>query len=118
MAARGATYMQYLYEFVMTLDAGRPLQPHPELIQNQATRAQERMVVGVTADGLTYAAFLPQGGSISVDLTALAGTTVGVTWYDPRTGQYQDQGTTAGGAVGAFLSPFGMGPAALVLMAQ
>src|SRR5439155_11203335 len=59
----------------------------------QATRSQDRMVVGVSADSLTYAAFLPQGGTISLDLTALAGTTVGVTWYDPRTGHYRDQGT-------------------------
>jgi hypothetical protein len=117
-AARGATYMQYLAEFFTTLDAGRPLQPHHELIMNQATRAHERMVLGVSADGLTYAAFLPQGGTISVDLTALAATTVGVTWYNPLTGQYHDQGTTSGGAVRAFVSPFGTSQAALVLMAQ
>jgi hypothetical protein len=74
--------------------------------------------LGVSADGLTYAAFLPQGGTISVDLTALAATTVGVTWYNPLTGQYHDQGTTSGGAVRAFVSPFGTSQAALVLMAQ
>ena len=76
--------------------SGRPLQPRHALIKNQATRYQDRMVVGVSADGLTYAAFLPKGGTISLDLTALAGTTVGVTWYNPLTGQYHDQGTTPG----------------------
>jgi hypothetical protein len=96
-AVRGATYMQYLYEFIAALDGGRPLQPRHELITNQVTRYQERMVLGVSADGLTYAAFLPQGGTISLDLTALAGSTVGVTWYNPLTGQYRDQGTTPGG---------------------
>src|SRR6266568_1286430 len=117
-AARGATYMQYLYDFFTTLDEGRPLQPRHELIQNQATRSQERMVLGITADGLTYAAFLPMGGTITVDLSALAGTNVGVTWYNPLTGQYQDQGTTAGGAMRSLNSPFDTSPSALVLMAQ
>jgi hypothetical protein len=117
-AARGATYMQYLSDFFVTLDGGRPLQPRHELIQNQATRYQDRMVLGVSADGMTYAAFLPNGGTISVDLMALAGTTVGVTWYNPLTGQYSDQGTTSGGAVRSFISPFGTSQSALVLMAQ
>ena len=117
-ALRGATYMQYLYEFFAALDGGRPFQPRHELITNQATRSQDRMVVGVSADGLTYAAFLPQGGTISLDLTALAGTTVGVTWYNPLTGQYRDQSTTPGGAVHAFVSPFGASQSALVLIAQ
>jgi len=117
-AFRGATYMQYLYDFFAALDGGRPLQPRPVLITNQAPRAQDRMVMGVSTDGLTYAAFLPQGGTISLDLTALAGTSVGVTWYNPLTGAYRDQGTTPGGAVRIFVSPFGASQSALVLMAQ
>jgi Putative collagen-binding domain of a collagenase len=102
--------MQYLYEFIAALDGGRPLQPRHELITNQVTRYQERMVLGVSADGLTYAAFLPQGGTISLDLTALAGSTVGVTWYNPLTGQYRDQGTTPGGGPCTPLSRL-LGPA-------
>jgi hypothetical protein len=117
-AFRGATYMQYLYDFFAALDEGRPFQPRHGLIKNQTTRYQDRMVLGVSADGMTYAAFLPKGGTISVDLKALAGTTVGVTWYNPLTGQYHDQGTTSGGAVRAFVSPFGASQSALVLMAQ
>ena len=117
-AFRGATYMQYLSEFFAALDGGRPFQPRHELIKNQARRYQDRMVLGVSRDGMTYAAFLPKGGTVSVDLTALAGTTVGVTWYNPLTGQYHDQGTTPGGAVHAFVSPFGTSQSALVLMAQ
>ena len=76
------------------------------------------MVLGVSADGMTYAAFLPKGGTISVDLKALAGATVGVTWYNPLTGQYHDVGTIPGGAVRSFDSPFGASQSALVLMAQ
>jgi hypothetical protein len=110
--------MQYLYDFFAALDGGRPFQPRHGLIKNQATRYQDRMVLGVSADSMTYAAFLPKGGTISVDLKALAGTTVGVTWYNPLTGQYHDQGTTSGGAVSSFVSPFGTSQSALVLMAQ
>ena len=117
-AVRGATYMQYLYDFFAALDGGRPFQPHHGLIKNQAKHYRDRMVLGVSADGMTYAAFLPKGGTISVDLKALAGITVGVTWYNPLTGQYHDQGTTSGRAVRAFVSPFGTGQSALVLMAQ
>src|SRR5262249_1046237 len=117
-AFRGATYMQYLYDFFATLDGGQPFQPRHGLITNQAERYQDRMVVGVSADGMTYAAFLPNGGTISLDLTGLTGTTIGVTWYNPLTGQSFDQGTTPGGAVHAFLSPFGASQSALVLMVQ
>jgi hypothetical protein len=117
-AMRGATYMQYLHDFFAALDEGRPFQPRHGLIKNQAKRYQDRMVLGVSADGLTYAAYLPKGGTISIDLKALAGTTVGVTWYNPLTGQYHDVGTIPGGTVHAFDSPFGTSQAALVLMAQ
>ena len=72
-AFRGATYMQYLYDFFAALDEGRPFQPRHGLIKNQATRYQDRMVLGVSADGMTYAAFLPKGGTISVDLTGAGG---------------------------------------------
>jgi len=116
-AMRGATYMQYLYEFFAALDEGRPFQPRHELIQNQARHYRDRMVVGVSADGMTYAAFLPRGGTIRLDLKALAGTVIGVTWYNPLTGQYHDQGTTSGGAVRAFVSPFAASQSVLVLMA-
>jgi hypothetical protein len=71
----------------------------------------------VSTVGLTYAAFLPQGGTISVDLTTLA-RTVEVTWYNPLTGQYRDQGTALGGAVRSFASPFGASPSALVFIEQ
>ncbi len=117
-AARGATYMQYLYDFFAALDSGRPLLPRHALIKNQAKRYRDRMVLGVSTDGMTYAAFLPNGGTINVDLAALAGTTVGVTWYNPLTGQYHDQGTTPGGVVRSFVSPFGASQSALVLMAH
>jgi hypothetical protein len=117
-AFRGATYIQYLHDFFAALDNGRPLQPRHALIKNQATRYKDRMVLGVSADGMTYAAFLPRGGTISVDLKALVGATVGVTWYNPLTGQYHDQGTTSGGVVHSFVSPFGPSQSALVLMAQ
>jgi Protein of unknown function (DUF4038)/Putative collagen-binding domain of a collagenase len=117
-AFRGATYMQYLYDFFAALDEGRPLQPRHGLIKNQAKHYRDRMVLGVSTDGMTYAAFLPNGGMINVDLAALAGTTVGVTWYNPLTGQYHDQGTTPRGTVRSFASPFGASQAALVLMAH
>jgi Putative collagen-binding domain of a collagenase len=86
--------------------------------KNQARRYRDRMVLGVSADGMPSAAFLPKGGTIRVDLTALAGTTVGVTWYNLLTGRYHDQGTTSGGAVRSFASPFGANQSALVLMAH
>ena len=116
-ALRGATYMQYLYEFIAALDGGRPLQPWHELIMNQARRAQDRMVVGVSVDGLTYAAFLPQGGTISLDLTALE-RHIEVTWYNPLTGQYFGRDTVLGGTVHAFVSPLGSSQSALVLLAH
>jgi hypothetical protein len=110
--------MQYMYDFFVALDGGRPLRPRHTLIKNQATRYEDRMVLGVSTDGMTYAAFLPNGGTISLDLTELAGTTVVVTWYNPFTGEYRTQDTVSGGAVHSFVSPFGANQSALVLMAH
>lgn len=53
-----------------------------------------------TADeGVEYAVYSPEGGSFTVDLSAAAGKTLAVRWYNPQTGQFQSapdvSGTTA-----------------------
>ena len=117
-AFRGATYMQYLYDFFAALDEGRPLQPRHGLIKNQANALSGSHGLGRIRGWHDVRCLLAQGWYHQRDLKALAGTTVGVTWYNPLTGQYHDQGTTSGGAVRSFVSPFGTSQSALVLMAQ
>jgi PKD repeat protein len=113
----GAVYMQNLYDLFMTLDNGRPLVPRHELVSNQKTPWQEKMAVGVSTDGATYVAFLPQGGAIALDLSELHGT-ASYAWYHTLDAAYAGHGTTTGGAVQTFTSPFGSVQAVLVIEAN
>jgi hypothetical protein len=49
--------------------------------------------------------YLPQGGKVTVDLSAVSGTPT-VQWLNPRTGAATDGGTVQGGAKRTFQAPF------------
>ena len=115
-AYEGAMYMKNLYNFFTTLDDGRPLVPRHELVMNQPMPYQDKMVVGVSTDGSTYAAFLPHGGKIMLDLSELP-SIASVKWYNTRTAAYAGLGTTLGSAIRTFTSPFGTEQAVLVINA-
>lgn len=51
-----------------------------------------------------YVLFLPNGGSITVDLSAASGI-FDVSWYDPTMGSEQSDGTATGGALKNFTAP-------------
>lgn len=54
--------------------------------------------------GLVYVAYLPQGGTIDIDLAATA-STFEASWFDPRTGATQGAGSVNGGATRSFVAP-------------
>jgi len=55
--------------------------------------------------GVAYLAYLPQGGSISIDLYAAKGT-MNVEWFSPSTGEVLQAGKIEGGARKELISPF------------
>jgi hypothetical protein len=55
--------------------------------------------------GGEYAIYLPNGGSVTVDLSDATGT-LDVDWYDPKDGTYYDEGTVTGGGSETFIPPF------------
>jgi len=55
--------------------------------------------------GVAYLAYLPAGGTASVDLRAAEGTMT-VEWFSPSTGETMDGGRVKGGAITEFVSPF------------
>jgi hypothetical protein len=59
----------------------------------------------LAAPGLAYLVYLPNGGSVSVNLRAATGP-VSVEWFSPSTGETIDAGTIEGGASTEFTSPF------------
>lgn len=103
----GATYMQYLYDFFLSVDHGRPLVPRHNLIHNPAPRYQERQILASTVDGQQYVVFMPNGGAITVDLHALEASALAVSWYNPLTGTYTHDAPRAGGGTQTFVSPLG-----------
>lgn len=54
--------------------------------------------------GLVYAAYLPEGDTIEIDLSSTA-STFDVSWFDPRSGATQTDGATSGGATRSFTAP-------------
>lgn len=55
-------------------------------------------------EGASYVAYLYNGGSVSLDLSAASGT-VEVDWFNPRTGAFQAGPDVAGGAARTFTAP-------------
>lgn len=64
--------------------------------------------------GKEYLIYLPDGGKATVDLSAASGS-LAVKWFNPRTGDETDEGTTPGGEKRDFHTPF-EGDAALYLI--
>jgi PKD repeat protein len=55
--------------------------------------------------GQEYVIYLPDGGSVTVDLSDATGT-LNVEWYNPKDGTYHDEGTVTGGGSESFTPPF------------
>ena len=55
-------------------------------------------------EGTSYVAYLYDGGTAAIDLSAATGT-IEVDWFNPRTGVFQDAPSVSGGASRSFTSP-------------
>jgi hypothetical protein len=87
-----------LYKFFTTVPFWR-MQPFDSVTGNA--------VVAFAEPGKEYVVYLPQGGGVTVDLSA-AKQSLTVRWLNPRTGEIQDAGEVRGGdARAAFTPPFG-----------
>jgi len=80
--------------------------PHNELASSQYCLANP---------GVEYLVYLPDGGEVTVDLTAATGA-LAVEWFNPRTGDGTDGGSVMSGEKRAFQAPF-EGDAVLYLRA-
>jgi hypothetical protein len=58
------------------------------------------------APGKVYAVYLPRGGEVRVDLSAM-GSPVKVSWFDPRSGKSQSASPVEGGRQATFAAPGG-----------
>lgn len=63
------------------------------------------MLARAASSGAEYLAYLPSGGTATVNLSATK-VQLAVEWFNPATGQAQDGGTVAGGATRSFTAPF------------
>jgi Protein of unknown function (DUF4038)/Bacterial Ig domain/Domain of unknown function (DUF5060)/Putative collagen-binding domain of a collagenase/Carbohydrate binding domain len=106
-AKEGSTYLKFLYDFFVSVDNGRALIPRHNLIQDQTRDHQDRQVLASTADGSEYVAYLPNGGTVRIDLSGLRASALTVSWFNPLTGASTNDVTRAGGGVQRFESPLG-----------
>lgn len=59
-----------------------------------------------TGTGAEYLVYVPEGGTVTVDLTATS-SSLQFEWFNPSDGTKRDGGTTSGGAKRSFTPPFG-----------
>jgi hypothetical protein len=87
--------MGYTNSYAARIDLAHAL-PHGELASSGYCLA----VVGSE-----YLVFLPNGGSATVDLSAVSGSRT-VEWFNPSTGQTQAGGAVSGGGPVVLTAPF------------
>lgn len=75
------------------------MQPHGELASSGYALANW------TADNGEFLVYLPEGGSVTVDLSGTT-ETLRLEWFNPQNGQNIAVGTTTGGALQSFSAPF------------
>ncbi|MCX8036310.1 MAG: hypothetical protein N3D11_04475 [Candidatus Sumerlaeia bacterium] len=80
---------RFFNEGLTNLDA---LRPHNERVGGGGTKA-----CCLATPGVEYAVYLPEGGTLQLDLGAAEGKTFFADWYDPRTGIWTPAGTVKGG---------------------
>jgi len=56
-------------------------------------------------EGMEYAVYAPSGGTFTLDLSAGAGQTFGIRWYNPRSGQFEYQDSVQGGSGVSLTAP-------------
>jgi hypothetical protein len=81
-----AFQMQYLHDFLATIDWWR-LEPAHEWIRNQPADVTRRMVLAKTAAGDLAVAYLPDNEAVEVDMSRFPAP-VTVRWFDPVRGHY------------------------------
>jgi hypothetical protein len=101
-------FLRPLSEFLATVPFER-LAPADGLVLSGAAWA-------LADPGRTYVVYLHGGGTVSVDLGGASGS-FAVSWFDPRTGAFQDAPSVTGGGARTFTAP-GAGDWTLRLVAS
>lgn len=89
-------YLLHLVTFANSIPFER-MEPCGVLVQSGAAYCLGEV-------GAHYVAYLFDGGSVGLDLSAASGT-LDVSWLDPRTGATTSAGTVSGGSVQSFTAP-------------
>jgi hypothetical protein len=100
----GAGQMRHLKSLMLS----RPFLsriPDQSLIIRSDTENHDQVRATRDSAGRYALVYLPFGGAVTVDLTAIAGPQIRAWWYDPRNGQVQALGTMARNAAADFTAP-------------
>jgi len=90
--------MGYARNYASRLDLSQAV-PHGDLVDS------EPIGYCLAKPGSQYLVFIPGGGSVTLDLTAVTGT-LSVEWFNPSTGVATSGGTVSGGER-TLTAPFG-----------
>jgi len=98
--------MGYARSYAQRLDLAAAV-PHGDLVES------EPIGYCLAKPGFQYLVFVPNGGSVTLDLSAVTGS-LNVEWFNPNTGVATPSGTVIGGPLRTLTPPFG-GAAVLFL---
>jgi uncharacterized protein YjdB len=98
--------MGYTLSYARRMDLASAI-PHGDLVLSETTG------YALVKPGSQYLVFVPGGGSVTLNLSAVIGT-LNVEWFNPATGIATQAGTIAGGPLRILTAPFS-GPAVLFL---
>ena len=107
MAREGGAHMQHVRALMESV-AFPNMAPDQELITSANGTAREKTYIAALRDeaGAFAFVYLPQGGTVSVDLAKLKpDASFKVRWFDPRTGAYKEGHDRDGGAPADFEAP-------------
>ena len=95
---QGMAQMKHLYDFFQKVEFWN-MTPSDNLVSSGTAYC-------LANAGQEYVIYLPDGGSVTVELSYATGT-LNVEWYDPKDGTYRDRGTVTGGGSKTFTPLFG-----------
>lgn len=83
------------------------LRPWHAAEPDQSVVVQRYVLANRARDGSFILAYLPSGGAVVVDLGSMSGDRIRASWYDPRTGTFEEAGTHQKSGRQGFVAPTG-----------
>ena len=104
MDSPGALGMGYMRR-LMELRPWHAAEPDQSVVVAGQGEGERHVQANRASDGSFILAYLPSGGSVVIDLRSMSGDRVRASWYDPRTGTFEEVGSYPKAGPQDFVTP-------------